>query len=155
GSAERSAGGLKAKKPIHPRAEDRDCATGRGRGAGARAVSEKRGHRADGLPMGGGARWRAGVRCGALADARGWESPTEEARRRSLARQRDAQRRGGAKVVTTRQRRQVVTHLLAAFTTSARRACRLVRLSRSRWQYRSRRGNDAPLRTRLRELAAA
>jgi putative transposase len=59
-------------------------------------------------------------------------------------------------VVTTRQRRQVVTHLLAAFpATSARRACRLVRLSRSRWQYRSVRGDDAPLRARLRELAAA
>jgi putative transposase len=59
-------------------------------------------------------------------------------------------------VVTTKQRRQVVTHLLAAFSqSSARRACRLVRLSRSRWQYRSRRGDDAPLRTRLRELAAA
>lgn len=56
--------------------------------------------------------------------------------------------------MTTTQRRQVVTHLLAAFRTSARRACRLARLSRSRWQYRSRRGDDAPLRARLRELAA-
>jgi putative transposase len=57
-------------------------------------------------------------------------------------------------VVTTKQRRQVVTHLLAAFPTSARRACRLVHLSRSRWQYRTRRGDDAELRSRLRELAA-
>ena len=57
-------------------------------------------------------------------------------------------------MVTTKQRRQVVTHLLAAFAISARRACRLVRLSRSRWQYRSVRGDDAVLRTRLRELAA-
>ena len=57
--------------------------------------------------------------------------------------------------MTTKQRRQVVTHLLAAFATSARRACRLVGLSRSRWQYRSQRGDDAVLRTRLRELAAA
>ncbi len=56
-------------------------------------------------------------------------------------------------MVTTRQRRQVVTHLLAAFPTSERCACRLVRLSRSCWQYRSRRGDDAPLRTRLTELA--
>lgn len=55
--------------------------------------------------------------------------------------------------MTTKQRRQVVTHLLAAFAISARRACRLVRLSRSRWQHRSRRGDDALLRTRLRELA--
>ena len=59
-------------------------------------------------------------------------------------------------MVTTKQRRQVVTHLLAAYPQSSeRRACRLVRLSRSRWQYRSVRGDDAALRTRLRELAAA
>jgi putative transposase len=58
-------------------------------------------------------------------------------------------------VVTTKQRRQVVTHLLAAFAISARRACRLVGLSRSRWQYRSQRGDDTAVRTRLRELAAA
>lgn len=57
--------------------------------------------------------------------------------------------------MTTRQRRQVVTHLVAAFPTTARRACRLVRLSRSRWQCGARRGDDAVLRTRLRELASA
>lgn len=57
--------------------------------------------------------------------------------------------------MTTKQRRQVVTHLLAAFPQSSeRRACRVVSLSRSRWQYRSVRGDDALLRTRLRELAA-
>jgi putative transposase len=59
-------------------------------------------------------------------------------------------------VVTTKQRRQVVTHLLAAFpSSSARRACRLAALSRSRWQYRSVRGDDSGLRARLRELATA
>lgn len=58
--------------------------------------------------------------------------------------------------MTTKQRRQVVTHLLAAFSgNNERRACRLVKLSRSRWQYRSVRGDDAALRTRLRELATA
>jgi putative transposase len=57
-------------------------------------------------------------------------------------------------VVTTKQRRQVVTHLLAAFPhSSERRACRLVALSRSRWQYRSVRSDDAVVRGRLRELA--
>lgn len=56
--------------------------------------------------------------------------------------------------MTTHQRRQVVTELLAAFPdASARRTCALVRLSRSRWHYRSRRGSDAVLRARLRELA--
>ena len=58
--------------------------------------------------------------------------------------------------MTTAHRRRVVTELLAAFPTSSeRRACRLVRLSRSRWQYQSRRGTDEALRARLRELAAA
>jgi putative transposase len=60
-------------------------------------------------------------------------------------------------VVTTRQRRQVVTHLLAAYArdaVSARRVCRLVGLSRSRWHYRTRRGDDGELRERLRQLAA-
>jgi putative transposase len=60
-------------------------------------------------------------------------------------------------VVTTRQRRQVVTHLLAAFKdhrVSARRVCGVAGLSRSRWHYRSRRGDDAELRARLRQLAA-
>ena len=60
-------------------------------------------------------------------------------------------------MVTTKQRRQVVTHLLAAFReheVSARRLCRLIGLSRSRWHYRTRRGDDADLRVRLRQLAA-
>ena len=60
--------------------------------------------------------------------------------------------------MTTGQRRQVVTHLLAAFRAervSARRVCRLVGLSRSRWHYRPRRGADGRLRERLRTLAAA
>lgn len=60
-------------------------------------------------------------------------------------------------MVTTKKRRQVVTHLLAAYRdhdVSARRACRLIGLSRSRWHYRTRRGDDAELRERLCQLAA-
>lgn len=38
-------------------------------------------------------------------------------------------------MVTTKQRRQVVTHRLAAYPLSARHACRLARLSRSRWHH--------------------
>lgn len=58
-------------------------------------------------------------------------------------------------MVTATQRRQVVTHLRAAFRVSARRACRLVRLSRSRWHYQPQRPlRDLPVRARLRELAA-
>jgi putative transposase len=59
-------------------------------------------------------------------------------------------------VVTTRQRRQAVTHVQAAFGLSARRACRLVHLSRSRWHYVPQRPvRDQALRERLRTLASA
>jgi putative transposase len=59
-------------------------------------------------------------------------------------------------VVTASQRRLAVTRLLAAFPVSARRACRVLSLSRSRWHYRPRRpALDAPLRARLKELASA
>lgn len=57
-------------------------------------------------------------------------------------------------MVTTNKRRQVVTHLMAAFQMSARRACKLVRLSRSRWHYELKRADgDAVLRERLKVLA--
>lgn len=58
-------------------------------------------------------------------------------------------------MVTTEQRRRVVTTLLAAYPISERRACRLLHLARSRWQYRSRRPSQGALRERLRCLAAA
>jgi putative transposase len=57
-------------------------------------------------------------------------------------------------VVTTAQRREVVTHLIGSFPTSARRACELIGLSRSRWHYKIRRAVHLDLRSRLRELAA-
>jgi putative transposase len=58
-------------------------------------------------------------------------------------------------VVTTEQRRRVVTHLKAAINVSARRAMRVVGLSRSRWHYQPQRPlRDAPVRERLKALAA-
>jgi putative transposase len=55
--------------------------------------------------------------------------------------------------VTTNQRRAAVTHLRAHYPVSDRRACRLVRLSRSRWQYRSTRLSDGPLAAALKAKA--
>ena len=56
--------------------------------------------------------------------------------------------------MTAEQRRRVVTHLCAAFPVSARRACRLIGLSRSRWHYQPLRlRRDAPIRERLKVLA--
>lgn len=57
--------------------------------------------------------------------------------------------------MTTNQRRAAVTHLRATYPVSERRACRLLRLSRSRWQHRSRRPSDAPLAEALKTKAAA
>jgi putative transposase len=57
-------------------------------------------------------------------------------------------------VVTPKQRRAAVTHLVASFPTSERRACRVIGLARSRWQYVARRPGHEALRARLRELAA-
>lgn len=56
-------------------------------------------------------------------------------------------------MVTTTQRREVVTYLIGSFPTSARRACELIGLSRSRWHYTIRRSVHGDLRSRLRELA--
>lgn len=55
--------------------------------------------------------------------------------------------------MTTKQRRAAVTHLRASYPVSDRRACRLVRLARSRWQHRSARPSDAPLADALKAKA--
>ncbi|GJG89302.1 hypothetical protein tb265_44830 [Gemmatimonadetes bacterium T265] len=56
--------------------------------------------------------------------------------------------------MTTDQRRGAVTYLRATYPVSERRACRLTRLARSRWQHRSARPSDAPLADALRAKAA-
>ncbi|MEO6057438.1 MAG: IS3 family transposase [Gemmatimonadales bacterium] len=56
--------------------------------------------------------------------------------------------------MTTRQRRDAVTHLRTAYPVSDRRACRLVQLARSRWQYHPRRADDGPLAAALEAKAA-
>ena len=55
--------------------------------------------------------------------------------------------------MTTDQRRSAVTYLRAAYPVSERRACRLTRLARSRWQHRSTRASDAPLADALKAKA--
>lgn len=59
-------------------------------------------------------------------------------------------------MVTATHRREAVTYLRATYAISARRALRLVGLSRSRWHYRPvRPERDTPIRERLKTLAAA
>ena len=54
-----------------------------------------------------------------------------------------------------RQWRGAVTHLRTAYPVSDRRACRLVQLARSRWQYRRHGCDDGPLAAALAAKAAA
>lgn len=57
--------------------------------------------------------------------------------------------------MTTNSRRATVTHLQAQYPVSARRACRLVRLARSRWQHTPVPREDDALAQALRDGAAA
>jgi len=57
-------------------------------------------------------------------------------------------------MVTPAARRIVVAHVRELFGLSERRACLIVGISRRVMRYRSRRPDDAPIRARLRELAA-
>ena len=56
-------------------------------------------------------------------------------------------------MVTPAQRREAIAHLIAARQMSERRACRVAGVERALVRYRSRRPDDAELRTRLRALA--
>src|SRR5436305_11248862 len=58
------------------------------------------------------------------------------------------------KMVTPDARREAVAHARKHHGLSERRACSLVGVSRRVIRYQPTRGDDAPLRTRLRELAA-
>lgn len=56
-------------------------------------------------------------------------------------------------MVTPAAKRAAVTHARTAHGISERRACSIIKVDRSSVRYRSRRGDDAALRRRLRELA--
>ncbi|MEM8575865.1 MAG: IS3 family transposase [Pseudomonadota bacterium] len=60
----------------------------------------------------------------------------------------------GKKLVTPGARRAAVAHLCETHEVSQRRACALLDVDRSSVRYESRRGDDAELRTRIREIAA-
>jgi putative transposase len=57
-------------------------------------------------------------------------------------------------MVTPAVRREAAAHLKEAFEVSQRRACRAIGVDRSSVRYRSRRPDDAAVRTRLHDLAA-
>ena len=74
--------------------------------------------------------------------------------RRAHLGQGDVERRSFKKVVKAAQRRRIVTHVCTEYEISERRACRLVRLVRSTYRYKSRRDPQTALRARMHELAS-
>ena len=57
------------------------------------------------------------------------------------------------KALRSRQRRQLAEHLLADYRLSERKACAVVLLSRTVFQYREHRRDDRAVRQRIREIA--
>lgn len=57
-------------------------------------------------------------------------------------------------MVTPAARREAAAHLSLSYEVSQRRACHIIGVDRSTVRYRSRQPDDAPIRARLRELAA-
>jgi putative transposase len=57
-------------------------------------------------------------------------------------------------VVTPAAKREATAHLQKSFAVSQRRACSVLKVDRSMVRYSKRRADDAPLRTKIRDLAA-
>src|SRR3954468_6992233 len=87
--------------------------------------------------------------------ARGGERQAEEARRRPLAGQGHAAGCRPPKAMKPARARQLVDYLRTGYRISIRQACGALRFERSSYHYRHRRPEQAPLRTRIRELAEA
>ena len=86
---------------------------------------------------------------------RGREPPAQAAGRRPFARQADAAGRAAKKIVKPERGRELVRHLEWTYRVSERRGCAVLRFNRSSHRYRAIRKNQAALRGRIRELAAA
>ena len=56
--------------------------------------------------------------------------------------------------MTPGAKREAVAHLTKTFEVSQRRACSVLKVDRSLVRYAKRRPDDAPLRAKIRELAA-
>lgn len=98
----------------------------------------------------GQVRWGGSERCAAAADAGGREPAVETDRGGTDAGHPGVEDGVGKKVVKPAA---MVSEVRVQIPMSERRACQLVLVQRSSVRYRRRRGDDAALRSRLRELA--
>src|SRR5712692_8675508 len=100
-------------------------------------------------------RW-VGTERGEAAAATGGGKPAAEAHRGRTGGGHSGVEGGSRKkVVSPQTRREAVLVMQVEVELSQRRACGLMELYRATCRYRRRRGEDQPLRTRLRELAEA
>ena len=121
----------------------------------AEVIRRMGGIRADVLPLEEGV-WRAG--CGRVAAgeaARGREPQVEAARRGPEPRQAHPAGRARKKALTPGRRREIVAHVQASHGISERRSCLALGVDRSSVRYVSHKPDQAPLRLRIRDLAAA
>lgn len=94
------------------------------------------------------------VRVAATAPARRGEPQTQAVGRRSEPGQGDAAGRAGKKALRPTQRKTLVGHLIDRYRVGVRRACGLLKQSRSGWYYLPKENDDEPLLRRMEEIAA-
>ncbi|MCK7615731.1 IS3 family transposase [Roseibium sediminicola] len=99
-------------------------------------------------------RWHDAVRGEADATARGREQQAEEDRCRSNARQGHVAGRAVKKALKPARRRRLVNEVREDWKVSIRRACSCLRIDTSLYHYKSKRGNQATLKARIKEIAA-
>src|SRR5690606_24623353 len=80
------------------------------------------------------------------------ERQAEEARRRPVAGQGDVSGRAAKKALRPARRRQLVDQVRETWKASVRRACDVLRTDRSLYTYKSRRGDQAALKQRIKEI---
>ncbi len=97
----------------------------------------------------------AGQRASAAEATGGREPPAQAAGRGPLTRQADAAGRAAKNIVRPERRRELVRQLEWTYRVSKRRECAVLRFNRSSHRYRAIRNDQAMLRGRIRELAAA
>src|SRR5690606_25836027 len=80
------------------------------------------------------------------------ERQAEEARRRPVAGQGDVAGRSAKKALRPARRRQLVDQVREVWKASVRRACAVLRVDRSLYTYKPRRGDQAVLKQRIKEI---
>ena len=99
--------------------------------------------------------WRHdAIRGEADAPARRREQPAEEDRCRSHARQGHVAGRAFKKALKPVRRRRLVDEVRQDWKVSIRRACSCLRIDTSLYHYKSKRGDQAALKARIKEIAA-